>query len=254
MDLPEFIRQVKDFDTLSHPDKIKHFAWWLHRHGSQERFDLTSIRGCYRIVNRQPSDNPGRDLTRLEARRPRELLKDMGGYRLEASVRDALDAKYLAHETVVIISALLKDLPGKISDTAERRYLSEAIICYKHQAYRAATVMTWNLAFDHLLGWILADAQRLSNFNTSVTKRYPQDKKKVNITVSKREDFSELKESEVIEICSKASLISDDLKKILHEKLVRRNIAAHPSLVEIARPQADDTISDLVNNVILALG
>jgi hypothetical protein len=36
-------------------------------------------------------------------------------------------------------------------------------------------------------------------------------------------------------------------------KLERRNIAAHPSQVVIVQHQADDLITDLVNNVVLAL-
>ena len=47
--------------------------------------------------------------------------------------------------------------------------------------------------------------------------------------------------------------ITGNTKKILTDKLARRNLAAHPSLVEITQYQAEDAISDLVNNVILKL-
>ena len=47
--------------------------------------------------------------------------------------------------------------------------------------------------------------------------------------------------------------INDDTFKMLKAKLDRRNTAAHPSNLIIMQPQADDMISDLVNNVILAL-
>jgi hypothetical protein len=36
----------------------------------------------------------------------------------------------------------------------------------------------------------------------------------------------------------------------LREKLKRRNAAAHPSLVVITQAQADDVVTDLVNNVL----
>jgi hypothetical protein len=60
-------------------------------------------------------------------------------------------------------------------------------------------------------------------------------------------------ESEVIEVCGTASIVNDNTKKILNEKLTRRNMAAHPSLVAITQFQAQDVISDLVDNIILKL-
>lgn len=249
MELQEFIRQVKGFDTLSHPDKIKLFAWHLHAHRKLERFDQAAVKGCYQVLH-LPCPDLSRDLQRLAERRPSELLKDRRGYYLAGPVRRQLDGRYGEHETVITVSQLLKELPGKVSDEAERRFLSEALTCYKHQAFRAAIVMTWNLAYDHLLSWIMANAQRLADFNAAIPRKYP---KKAGLVIARREHFEELKEFEVIEICGTASLFSSNLKKILNDKLNKRNMAAHPSLVEIGRAQADDAITDLVNNVVLKL-
>jgi len=41
--------------------------------------------------------------------------------------------------------------------------------------------------------------------------------------------------------------------KILKEKLDRRNIVAHPSIVLVVQSQADDVVADQINNVTLAL-
>ena len=63
-----------------------------------------------------------------------------------------------------------------------------------------------------------------------------------------------IKESEVLDICGIAAVLpSHNFKKIFEEQLTRRNLAAHPSLLEITRAQADDTITTLVNNIILKL-
>jgi hypothetical protein len=140
-----------------------------------------------------------------------------------------------------------------VSDEGERRFLSEALVCYKHQAFRAAIVMTWNLAYDHMLGWIMADPQRLSDFNTAMARRFANDRKKAALAIAQHEDFEELKEFESIEIGGTANLYSSSVKKILLDKLTKRNMAAHPSLVEVTRAQADDTITDLVNNIVLKL-
>jgi hypothetical protein len=99
-------------------------------------------------------------------------------------------------------------------------------------------------------GRILADGKRLSDFNTSLPTKFP---KKASTKVSRIEDFEELKEADVIEVCRTANLISKNIIEILSEKLKRRNLAAHPSQVVVAQHQANEAISDLVNNVILAL-
>jgi hypothetical protein len=73
------------------------------------------------------------------------------------------------------------------------------------------------------------------------------------LTVTAFEHFEEFKESETIEVCSTATMFSKNIVRILKEKLTRRNMVAHPSQVVITQPQADDALTDLVNNVVLAL-
>jgi hypothetical protein len=110
--------------------------------------------------------------------------------------------------------------------------------------------MTWNLAYSHLLHWILGDTQRLTDFNTAIPRRYP---KKAGLIMAKYDDFEELKEFEVIEVCNTASLVSSNIIRILKEKLGKRNTVAHPASVLVVQSQADDVVTDLVNNVVLAL-
>jgi hypothetical protein len=144
-------------------------------------------------------------------------------------------------------------LAGKISDQAEQLFLSEALRCYRAQAFRGAIVMTWNLAYDHLLRWVLADPARLSAFNSKIVGRLGV-KRATDLMIAKREDFEDLKESEVIDICGLAGLfVSGNIKKVLDTQLTKRNLAAHPSLHVIGQPTADDAIYDLVNNVVLTL-
>ena len=75
-----------------------------------------------------------------------------------------------------------------------------------------------------------------------------------NKAIAKIEDFAEeLRESEVIEICNSAGIITKDVHKILAEKLGKRNSAAHPSSVSIGQLQAEAFIDELVKNVVLKL-
>jgi hypothetical protein len=86
--------------------------------------------------------------------------------------------------SVTAINKILTDLPAKVPNVVERAFLREALKCCRIEAYRACIVMTWNLAYAHLLDWILKDANRLAAFNATIAKRYP---KKVGLRIGKYE-------------------------------------------------------------------
>jgi hypothetical protein len=249
MSLRDFVAGVTGFAELSHTDKIELFGWYLHTNDGRDRFDQSSVRQSYDELHLVPPDL-STYFKRMVERRPPLLLKDSRGYRLEGNVRRRLDLKFAVHPTIVAVSRLLSDLPKRVPGSAERAFLDEAVSCYRVGAFRASIVMAWNLAFDHLLRWIVADPVRLAKFNSNITVRFP---KRLGLTMSRLEDFEEFKESEIIEICKTAHLFSKDVGKVLTEKLNRRNTAAHPSLITITQHQADDTITDLVNNVVSTL-
>ncbi len=252
MEVLEFVGLVPNFSGLSHPEKVKHFGWYLHAHKNKERFNQGDIRTCYVGAHMEPP-NISKEFERLIARSPRQILRDAQGFRLEHSVRAALDKKYGEAPSAVMVSDLLRSLPGRIADDAERLFLDEALRCYKVKAFRAAIVMAWNLAYDHLLRWLLADAGRVANFNSKIIGRVGA-KKGTGLAMTKREDFEDLKESEVLDICGSAGVFAtDNIKKVLEMNLTKRNLAAHPSLIEIGQPTADDAIHALVTNVVLRL-
>jgi hypothetical protein len=252
MTLSEFVARAPNFNDLSQPEQILHFMWYLHTQEQKDVIGQAMIRSCFK---EQHMDEPNLSklFQRLQDRRPKVVLPTGHGIKLEAKVRAAMDKKYGQHETTIAVSQLLKDLVGKVSDQAEQFFLSEAIKCYHATAYRAAIVMAWNLAYDHLLNWVVADPQGLAAFNANILGRVG-NKRAANLVIGKREDFEELKESEVLDICSKAGIFpSSNTKKLLDMQLIRRNMAAHPTLLTIDAPQADDTISSLVSNVVLVL-
>jgi hypothetical protein len=118
-------------------------------------------------------------------------------------------------------------------------------------AYRACIVMAWNIAYAHLLDWILKDQVRLDKFNAAISRRYQNLK---TLQISKYDDFGDnLQERQVLEIANTANLYNSGIFKVLKDKLDRRNNAAHPSNVICVQSQADDMITDLVHNVVLAL-
>lgn len=95
----------------------------------------------------------------------------------------------------------------------------------------------------------MAEPARLAKFNTSLQVKFP----KKGLIIAVVDDFDDLKEKEVIEILKHAKLVTSNVSGILEEKLRRRNRVAHPSSIEVTQAQADDAITDLVNNVVLAI-
>lgn len=249
MELDDLVRAIPNLARLSHAEKIKVFAWHLHTHRKMDRFDQAAIRACYDKLHYAKPSNFGPYFAQLQNKKPPVILKDRRGYRLEGQVREAFDAKHGTRPLTIVVDTMLADLPGKVPNEAERLFLTEAITCFRVKAFRAAIVMTWNVAYDHFEEWIVS--HHLAAFNAQITRNYP---KKTGIVIAKKEDFSNhFKESEVIEIAKSAGFLHDHIKKIMNDKLNKRNLAAHPSLIEITQYQAEDAISDLVNNVILKL-
>src|SRR6267142_1946759 len=236
MQLQEMVNQVANFDKLPSRDKIRLFAWYLHTHKGQEHFGSDHIRALYTELHMVP-DDVGKYVMRMSSMNNPDLARQRQGFKLTRAVRSQLDAKYGNHPSMQVVSKLLTNLPDKVPDTAEKVFLAEAIDCYRVRAYRACIVMTWNLAFDHLLNWILKDPARLAAFNAAIPKKF-QGPKKAGIVINSYDDFADqLKEFDVVELCGTANLLNDNLVRTLKEKLGKRNTAAHPSTMVVVQSQ-----------------
>lgn len=247
MTVEERVAGIAGFSSWSHADKIRFLAWHLHTEG-HPAFTLAQLRRCYDDLGVDPPASFSSFTRAMVERKPREALPSAGGYILERRVREGFDAKYGNRPTAIIVDKLLAELPARVESPIEKVFLDEALTCFRGKAFRAAIVMTWNLAFDHLCKWILAND--LAAFNVQLPKSFP----KAEISsVAKREDFEELKESQILQVCKSANIITGSLHKILKEKLDRRNVAAHPSQVVVSQLTAEEFIKDVVENVVLSL-
>jgi len=184
MTLKEFVAAVSGFSGLPHPDRIIHFGWYLHTHCRKDWFGQPAIRTCYQEL-KLPEPNYSDQFKRLIEKRPKVVLAKNGEICLEHGTRQKLDEKYGLQETTIAVSKLLQELPGKVADEAERIFLSEAITCYHHRAYRAAIIMAWNLTYDHMARWIIADAARLTAFNSKIAARVGANSRRAGITITK---------------------------------------------------------------------
>lgn len=252
MKLNQLVDGIDGFFEWSHSEKIRFFCWYLHSFEGRGVFGAADVLDCYDLVHLDRPGNIYQLLKQMTERRPKVVLKDGQGYKLEKRVRDALEAKYGRRPTAIGVDALLTGLPGLIPAIGEREFLDEALRCFQVGAFRASIVMCWNLTFDHLCSYVLSS--HLASFNQSWPRRHPGHHAQSRFAaVSRRDDFSDFKESQVIEICRAAGIISGDIEKILREKLDGRNSAAHPSGVVISQLKAESYIDDLVRNVVLRL-
>ena len=148
----------------------------------------------------------------------------------------------------VQVSKTLLDLESEIGDSNERLFYAETRLCLQAKAYRAAIVMGWNLAYEHVIGWVFSDTGRLQTFNDELTTRWINKKKNTKYDpICDRGDFGNVKESIVVDVCRKSNLIGKNDFDLLDGALRRRNTFAHPNSSQTADgPIASGHVSELV--------
>lgn len=176
--------------------------------------------------------------------KPQRYVKTAGGYRLQRHFSQQMSDKLGASRVVAQTSVDLRSLESLFTDGDTRVFLREVIDCFEAGANRAAVIMVWVLTLDHFLNYVFAN--KLAEFNTALAAN--PDKKVKVVTVI--EDFEDLREAKIIELCRSAGIITNGVRKILDDALGTRNSAAHPSSVKVARSKAISVIEDLVTNVI----
>lgn len=142
----------------------------------------------------------------------------------------------------------LETLVAKVVDPRQSSFLAEIIKCLNAGANRAAIIMAWNLAYDHLRHWVYK--RRLSAFNGELTIRFRR-KGRTYDQITRIDDFEELRERLVLEVCEKAQLIDGHQRDVLFEGMKERNRFAHPSSAEATAAIAAGHIKDLLENVVL---
>lgn len=244
MTLEELVRQVPQFDRWGPTDQIRFIAWYFHVHEDRADYEVGAFRCAYEALNLTPPSSLSQLITQLVDKE--DMNRKAGRLSLGRRLRVEFDGKYGRRQTTVAVAKLLRELPMMVPGLAERAFLDEAIKCFEVGAYRAATVMSWNLAFDHFLNWVFKN--HLTAFNAQWPVTFPTGKR---VVIAKREDFADAAESKILQVCRMANIITGDQKKMLDEKLDKRNSAAHPSDITFGQAQTEGYIEDLVHNVVL---
>lgn len=247
MSVERFFNSIQNSSATSTSDLISYFVYYLTVELGQVATAET-IAACFREVRLTPPTQIGPYLSKGVTVRPQRYVKADGrGYLLQRHWQAEIATRLGVHVATVQSSAELRHLEGSLPAGPKKDFLSETITCFEAGCNRATVTLCWILAVDHLYDYILN--HHLSSFNAVLAKN--TDKRIKITTVTKRDDFSEIPEGKFIEFCRSASIISNDVRKILEEKLGIRNSAAHPSGIEIKKSKVIEFVEDLVTNVIL---
>jgi len=248
MEFKALVGGIADFSSWKHADKIRLVMWHWHRETVRDWIAAGDIAAYFDAIHEPAPQNIGSFLEAMvkSGDALRESSK-VARYKLARGVRDRLEGEWGQRTITLQIHQALEGLPVQMPDVYEKQFLEETLLCLRGGAFRAAIVMAWNLAYDHMLNWIIV--HHLNSFNSAIGKRFPR---KAGFSVTGRDDFVNLKESEAIEIANTAGVLPNMYKPLLHG-LDTRNRAAHPSDATFLQPVTEGFIDDLLRNVVLRM-
>lgn len=242
-----FYNSIENAASQSQSALVELFVYFITVELGQDSTTPKQIGDCFAACDLVIPSNVGARLSEGLKGKPPKYIKINGGYKLQRHMREALSRKLGAEKVTAQTSATLRGLEHKLPEGTHKEFLKEAIDCFEAGANRATIVMVWILAMDHLFAHILV--HKLAAFNAALAQNTDRSVK-VKV-IAQRDDFSEMKESKFIELCRTAKIISNDVRKILDQKLETRNTSAHPSGVTFNKSKVIDFVEDLVDNVVL---
>jgi len=245
MKISDLLDKVENFEKLTQKEQVKLMSYFFCLENSTDVFLPTQVKNCFDKENLKTPANTTNEFIKLAQQKPPIFIKKSGGYAFERNIKTQLDSLYLGSTHKQAISTTLRDLISKLKSQEQKSFLEEAISCFEIKSYRACIVMTWLLAIDTIYEFVLKN--KLSDFNNAIQTHGKYKK----ITIVNKDNFSEIKESDFIELLRVAKIVSNDTRKILDEKLNFRNTCAHPNSIVIKESKAISFIEDLVENVVM---
>lgn len=245
MTVSELLDLVDDFENLIQKEQVKLLAFFHCIEYSKDYFSTSDIRAEFEKHSLSLPTNIHNEILRLKKEKPAILISNKQGLSFQRKAKKNLEELYLGKSHKREVSVTLRDLLEHVNGNEQKVFLEEAITCFEVKAFRASIIMVWLLTIDTLYEFILKPAN-LSKFNNAIQIHGKYKK----ITIVKKDDFNDIKESDFIELLRVAKIISNDIRKILDEKLGIRNSSAHPNTLKIEDYKAIAFIQDLVKNVI----
>lgn len=256
MTIKDFINRLPNSNEFSRKSIILLFSYYLRKYKGIVEFSTQDIRQCFKESLIRVPTNLSKLLKELSSGRNSPFLKNSKKNIYSLSLNGLNEVEnFLVTEPNPIESynefiktalPYLKRVISKVNNENRKKFLAEAIACLGVEARRATIILTWLTTMDHLYDYILT--KKLFDFNSALSKRSDKYGK---LVISTKDDFSDLKESIFIEVTRSAKIITNDIRKILNEKLGIRNTAAHPSTIEIHDSKVVNFVEDLVDNIIV---
>jgi hypothetical protein len=245
--LDEFILKVTDFQSLKNSEMIDYFSYFLVKFKALETFKPKEVSECFAELSIPPYSNISKYLSDNSIKRKgqQKFIKNNKNstYKLSRQTLEELEKNINIDTPVAIVNNTMRSLLNQLQQPSEKEYLEEAIRTFEVKAFRASIIMVWLLTIDHLFEYILAN--KLTDFISALRRA------NINKLIHSKDDFGDIKESQFIEVCRSAGIISNDVRKILDAKLGIRNSFAHPSTITLPKSKALEFIEDLVENIIL---
>lgn len=245
MTVHDFLENTADFETLTQKEQVKLIAFFHCVENKKQFFNTNDILQEFENNALPAPTNIWTEIARLKKLKPPILIKANEGFTFHRSAKKSLDETYLGLKHKRNVSENLRALISELNKEEQKKYLEEAISCFEIKSFRASIIMTWLLAMDVLYEFVLL-SKNLNPFNSAIQSHGKYKK----ITVTSKDDFSNIKEADFIEILRVSKLITNDTRKILDEKLGIRNSCAHPNSIEILDYKAIGFIQDLIFNII----
>lgn len=242
--ISDLLDKVDGFENLIQKEQVKLMSFFFCIEHQTDSFLPSQIKDCFENESLRAPANVNNEIKKLVDQKPPILVKKGSGYTFERNAKKNLESVYLGSTHKQIVSTTLRDLIPKLKSKEQQSFLEEAISCFEIKSFRAAIVMTWLLAIDTIYEFILAT--KLKEFNNAIQVHGKYKK----ITIINKDNFSDIKESDFVELLRVAKIISNDTRKILNEKLDFRNTCAHPNTVVIKETKAISFIEDIVENVV----
>jgi len=244
-----FYSSVKDAQALGDPARVELFVYFLTEIDGAESATVQSLVKCFVDCSLTPPRSIPQVLNRGLTSNPRRYVKASVGYKLEYHRRDDLAKQFGAETHTIQVPPELRNLEDKLPEGVGKSWFKEAMDCYGVEAYRAALIMTWIFALDHLLNYVLA--HKLFDFNKALAAHPDQRTARKVGQISARDDFGPIGEEMLLDLCKTAKVISADVRRVMGGALGVRNTAAHPSGVVVTRSKFVTIAEDLVINVVL---
>lgn len=241
VELKEFIGNIRDFYTVTHPEKILIFGYYLQKKKNKTCFNIDDIKSCYDVIAVKQPQNFSDFMLKLG--KSGRIIIQKNCFVISGPEESRIESDVLGSLPIISLKEELRILPQQIS-TLHQKFINEILGCIQVKAWRGAIVLTWILALDHLQE--VTFTNHLDKFNEIIHETSLYKK----LTIEKIEDFEEIKDFDFLLTIRTCGIISGSQFNILETRLKERNRYAHPTNLELTDTMVTSFIEDLLHNIV----